>query len=387
MAEKILIVDDDLETLRLVGLMLQRQGYEISAASNGEQGLAKAWEEKPDLILLDIMMPGMDGYEVTRKLRGNPATLSIPILMFTAKTQLDDKVVGFDVGADDYLTKPTHPSELQAHVRSLLARAALQRDNEPGGAPDERHAYVIGVLSARGGLGVSSIAANLAAGLFVQTQADVVLAELVPGQGTLGTDLGLPDGQLLNEILSGPVSEITREKVQSALVAHASGIKLLPASESPRDIYLTSQTRNYEMLVTRLSALANFVVLDLGLSLPPFVVKSLPFCDELFVVLDGQPNSVRRVRLLVDQLAELGVDRASIHAILNNRLRSESQAPSASVETDLGHPIAVAISAAPELFLQAERMKTPAVFCQPNNVTSQQFLKLADSILEREKVR
>jgi DNA-binding response OmpR family regulator len=125
MAEKILIVDDDLETLRLVGLMLQRQGYEISTASNGELGLEKAWAEKPDLILLDIMMPGMDGYEVTRQLRGNPITLSTPILMFTAKTQLDDKVVGFDVGADDYLTKPTHPSELQSHVRSLLARAAL----------------------------------------------------------------------------------------------------------------------------------------------------------------------------------------------------------------------------------------------------------------------
>src|SRR5512143_2298055 len=142
MAEKILIVDDDLETLRLVGLMLQRQGYEISAASNGEQGLDKAWEEKPDLILLDIMMPGMDGYEVTRKLRGNPSTLSTPILMFTAKTQLDDKVVGFDVGADDYLTKPTHPSELQAHVKALLARS-VQKDSDIVTASHEHNGYVI----------------------------------------------------------------------------------------------------------------------------------------------------------------------------------------------------------------------------------------------------
>ena len=112
MSEKILIVDDDLDTLRLVGLMLQRQGYQISAATNGQQGLDKAFEEDPDLILLDVMMPDMDGYEVTRRLRQNPATAKTPILMFTAKTQLDDKVVGFEVGANDYLTKPTHPSEL-----------------------------------------------------------------------------------------------------------------------------------------------------------------------------------------------------------------------------------------------------------------------------------
>src|ERR1044071_5446580 len=105
MTEKILIIDDDLDTLRLVGLMLQRQGYQISAATNGQQGLEKAFDEDPDLILLDVMMPDMDGYEVTRRLRQNPSTLETPILMFTAKTQLDDKVIGFEVGANDYLDR------------------------------------------------------------------------------------------------------------------------------------------------------------------------------------------------------------------------------------------------------------------------------------------
>ena len=129
MAEKILIIDDDLDTLRLVGLMLQRQGYQITAAHNGKQGLEKALEDTPNLILLDVMMPDMDGYEVARRLRGNPQTEKIPILMFTAKTQLDDKVAGFEVGADDYLTKPTHPSELQSHVKALLSRAGRTSEN------------------------------------------------------------------------------------------------------------------------------------------------------------------------------------------------------------------------------------------------------------------
>src|SRR5574342_56406 len=184
MAEKILIIDDDLDTLRLVGLMLQRLGYQITAATNGQQGLEKALSDKPNLILLDIMMPEMDGYEVARRLRANPQTVDVPILMFTAKTQLDDKVAGFEVGADDYLTKPTHPSELQSHVKALLARSARSLEKAET-ALTEQHGYVIGLLAARGGLGVSSLAANLAASFFKASQAGVILAELTPGQGSL----------------------------------------------------------------------------------------------------------------------------------------------------------------------------------------------------------
>lgn len=123
MAQKILIVDDDLDTLQLVGTTLERQNYEILAAQDGEQGLEMATREIPDLILLDIMMPKMDGYEVTRRLRSNPETASIPIIMFTAKAQVEDKVEGLEAGADDYLTKPTHPTELVARVKAVLKRS------------------------------------------------------------------------------------------------------------------------------------------------------------------------------------------------------------------------------------------------------------------------
>src|SRR5215207_3973068 len=146
MSEKILIIDDDLDTLRLVGLMLQRQGYQISAATNGQQGLDKAFEEAPDM-----MMPDMDGYEVTRRLRRNPSTMETPILMFTAKTQLDDKVIGFEVGANDYLTKPTHPSELQARVKTLLSRADIKKETA-GAMKSDNQGFVIGIVGARGGL-------------------------------------------------------------------------------------------------------------------------------------------------------------------------------------------------------------------------------------------
>src|SRR3990170_4893554 len=119
MADKILIIDDDIDTLKLVGLMLERQGYEITVASNGSGGLNKAAAERPQLILLDVMMPDLDGYEVTRRLRSDPGMASIPIIMFTAKTMVDDKVAGFEAGVDDYLTNPPPPAELPAHVKAV----------------------------------------------------------------------------------------------------------------------------------------------------------------------------------------------------------------------------------------------------------------------------
>jgi pilus assembly protein CpaE len=387
MAEKILIIDDDVDTLRLVGLMLQRQGYEISAASNGSQGLAKALEEHPNLILLDVMMPDMDGYEVARRLRKNPSTQTVPILMFTAKTQLDDKVTGFEVGADDYLTKPTHPTELQAHVKALLARSAQKEKNasEVVTTIQEQHGYVIGIISARGGLGVSSLASNLAAGIYSREQSDVILAELTPGQGTIGMDFGYQNPKGLTELLQGTVAEITREKVESSLSPHNSGVRLLLASGNPRDMALTSQVQNYEALVTRLAALARFVILDMGNGLPSFVQKMLPMCNQCIVVVEGAASTIQHTKFLIDDIVDLKVDPKKISVVLNNRMRSETQMQMSQVQEKLGHSIAATLTPAPEAFQQAGRLQTPIVVCQPTNMTSQQLLKLADMVIEREK--
>jgi DNA-binding response OmpR family regulator len=122
MRAKVLIIDDELDSVRLIGYLLESEGYKIVAALNGERGIEKALAETPDLVILDVMMPGMDGYEVCRRLRSNPQTASIPILMFTAKSQLMNKVIGFESGADEYLTKPIRPAELLAGVERLLAR-------------------------------------------------------------------------------------------------------------------------------------------------------------------------------------------------------------------------------------------------------------------------
>jgi pilus assembly protein CpaE len=384
MSQKILIIDDDLDTLRLVGLMLQRQGYQISAATNGQQGLEKAFEEDPDLILLDVMMPDMDGYEVTRRLRSNPSTLETPILMFTAKTQLDDKVIGFEVGANDYLTKPTHPSELQARVKTLLARVGEKKTNTST-AQDENRGYVIGVLGARGGLGTTTMTVNIGARLQTRTKAEIIVAEMLPGQGTLALDVGVTSSKGLVDLLGiNKLSELSRDRVREALVQHGSGLKLLLASDRPRDMHLINQIANYETLVRRLATLARFVVLDLGVGIQPFAEKLIPLCDELFIVLEGVPNTIIHTKALIDDIAALGFTKKNIKVVLNNRMRSDTQLPSSQVQAKLEHDILSTLTPAPELFVQATRVQTPAILCQPDSLTARQIGKLVDFVTERE---
>jgi DNA-binding response OmpR family regulator len=125
MPKKVLIIEDDPDTSRLVAQYLTREGYSVGTAPDGVKGLKQVHEDFPDLLILDVILPQMDGFEVCKKLRGDTATSRLPILMLTALNEESDKVVGLELGTDDYVTKPFSPKELMARVKTLLRR------NEP----------------------------------------------------------------------------------------------------------------------------------------------------------------------------------------------------------------------------------------------------------------
>jgi DNA-binding response OmpR family regulator len=118
----ILAADDDEDILELVTFRLERSGYTVLQARDGEEAFQLAKEKKPDLAVLDVMMPKMDGFELTRRLRAEETTSRIPIILLTARAQDDDLQQGFDAGADDYIRKPFSPQELRARVQSILGR-------------------------------------------------------------------------------------------------------------------------------------------------------------------------------------------------------------------------------------------------------------------------
>src|SRR5262245_56050546 len=122
MASRVLIVEDERDIRDLILLHLQRDGYQVTTAGSGEDALLQVKQSPPDVVLLDLMLPGMSGLEVCRRLRQEPTTASLPILMLTAKVDEVDRVVGLELGADDYVVKPFSPKELLARVRAVLRR-------------------------------------------------------------------------------------------------------------------------------------------------------------------------------------------------------------------------------------------------------------------------
>jgi two-component system alkaline phosphatase synthesis response regulator PhoP len=124
--QRILVVDDDKEIVRLLRAYLEQAGFQVLVAYDGETALHAVRRERPDLIVLDLMLPDRDGWEITRLVRGDPTVASTPIVMLTARVEDTDKVVGLELGADDYVTKPFNPQVVIARVRAVLRRAMAE---------------------------------------------------------------------------------------------------------------------------------------------------------------------------------------------------------------------------------------------------------------------
>jgi len=127
----VLVIDDEKDLLELVRYNLEKEGYRIKTAENGEAGLETAARELPDIVIVDLMLPGIDGLDVCRRLRSDQRTARTPIIMLTAKSAETDRVVGLEIGADDYVTKPFSPRELAARIKAVLRRVSSQQTPEP----------------------------------------------------------------------------------------------------------------------------------------------------------------------------------------------------------------------------------------------------------------
>jgi CheY-like chemotaxis protein len=377
MAGKILIVDDDIDTLRLVGMMLESEGFEIIATKTGAKAIELAFSESPDLIILDIMMPELDGYAVTRQLRQDEKTKSIPILIFTAKTGMDDKMLGLELGADVYLTKPISTRELRTHVNSLLSpKDRIEHPDLP-----EELGGLQAILAAKGGMGVSTITLNTGIMLHRITDQAVIVSDFRPGQGSLALDLGYPHPTGLDRLLALLPEEMTTRLVEAELIDHDSGIRLLLSSPEPSQTKLTSKIKNFEEIAKSLSRLAPYVVLDLGPGMTSLNENILPYCAKVSIVVEPAPQSVSQASLLIQELSQLGINPDQLRLIVFNRVPFSVQLTFGEVEKRLNLKIATAFSPNRELAYQASIENTPIVMLRPEGLTSQQFSQLVDHLI------
>jgi pilus assembly protein CpaE len=378
MADKILVIDDDLDSLKLIGLLLQRHGYEVAAAPGGAQGLAQAEEDPPDLVLLDLMMPDMDGYEVCRRLRSDPHLAHIPVIMFTAKTRVDDKVAGFEAGADDYLTKPTHPAELAARVKAMLERNMA----EPGEQDAEPRAPLVAVLGVKGGSGVTTLAINLSAAL-QEREKRVVLADLQHGSGAVGMALGIPEGDGYTRLLRTALAELTAERLEENLSEYGPDFRLLLSAYDPTEAGMPLSANHFERILGLLAKTADVAILDYGSRVTGVMLSSLRLVDRVLLCLPPQPSSIRIAQTLVTHLERLGLTREQIGVVGISTVPAMQPPTSAQVTEGLDLVMMGRISAAPEMGQEAALAEKPLLELYPGSTEADEYRILAEQLLSK----
>jgi pilus assembly protein CpaE len=332
MAAKILVVDDDPNVQRLLSYTLKQEGYEVIVAADGAEGIRLWGAEAPALILLDVMLPKLDGYQVATRVRAEEVDTHVPIIMLTAEAEVEQKIRGLRAGADDYLVKPFHPAELLARIKSLLARFA-PRDLMVGRPPLGR---VLAFYGAKGGVGTTTIAINVAIALQRELNRRVCLvdANLQFGDHRVFLDLGL-DRKSIVDAVSAP--SIDADLLRGVLVEHDSKIDLLLAPPTPEQAELVTK-EHLTQVIDVLRGLYDYVVVDVDKRLDDMNLGVFDAADQLFVVLTADLSCLKNVRLVLETLAHIGYEGDRVKLILN-RSNAFTGINAKTAEGALRHPI------------------------------------------------
>jgi pilus assembly protein CpaE len=360
MPPQILQVDDDALSLTYVGRILLTAGYEVVTARSGAEALAKVEHITPDLILLDVLMPGIDGYEVCRQFRRRPALAHVPILMLTGNDTLDERLKGFEAGADNYLSKPVHPKELQARIKTLIQR----RPPDAGNAPAQT-ARTIAVFSLRGGVGVSTIAVNLGAGLAQLWGQRTTLVDLALTNGQSALMLNLPLRNTWGDLGPIPNDDIDDAMLDVVLLQHESGVRVLATPPRPEITELITCEKVSHVL-TLLAASSAYVVIDMPHDFADPTLAGLDAADHIVLVVAPEMASVRSASSALAVFRSLQYPTEKIALALNWTFERNGLARSA-IESSLGQRFAFVMPFAPDPFVSAINTGVPPVFGLPKS--------------------
>lgn len=377
MSATILIVDDDPELLRLIGLALKRVGYKPIAARTAEDALEKVHTQTPDLIILDVMLPGVSGIELCRKLRSQSSSTTLPIIMLSARTQVEDKIEGLEAGADDYLTKPISPKEMVARVASQLQRVERLR-----GAASAGRGKVIGFLGAKGGVGTTTMALNLAFALALKEQS-VVVAEFRSHFGTFSVQLGHKPAETLQGLVAEGSGPLDKRTIRAHLITDPIGVEVL-YGPNDSDALLAIEAEQAEQIVDGLAELADIVLVDFAGDFSPGTEAALRRCDRVVLVTRPEEDSLTAGRKVLDLIDSWGIRRGVVNAIVVNHVPLAMGLNVDQAQEELDCQIIGVIPPAADACALVHKRGRPLLVTQPDNQAVNRIKQVADQIAERE---
>lgn len=370
MPGKILIIDDDPLAVKLMKLSLAAEGFEVVAAQDAQEGLRAIQTERPGLILLDIMMPDIDGVEMCRLLRSQPDTADIPIIFLTAKTQLDDKIEGLRAGADDYITKPADPREVVARVEAVLARTRRVSSTKQG--------RIVALVGAKGGVGTSTVAVNLGSAL-AQRKVSTLLIDMHHHTGTVTWQLKLTPTYSLADLLAMEADQIDSRWVEKVLITHFSGLCLLPSP--PTGARLTELPAAQARAIVRSARpLADVILLDLPHVPSPASKEALNLSDVVLVVLGPQPMDVTCAEQALALLKDTGLSSEMIGLVVVTRTQSAINLPLGDIERSLNKRCLGIIPLASEELALSYQRGEPIALSKVDSVAAISLRELAERV-------
>ena len=319
-ATKVLVVDDDLNIQRVLVFTLKQEGFEVHVASDGQAGVEMAAAIQPDLVLMDVAMPKLDGYAATQQIRAAEQGRRVPIIMLTAEADVEQRVRGLRAGADDDIVKPFHPLELIARIKALLARSG-GGSRQLATADKATLGRLISFYGAKGGVGTTTMAINTAIALATKSNRRTALldANLQFGDERVFLDLGLDSNSIVNAI-SEP--DLDSELLKRFMVSHHSGIELLLAPPNPEqaDIVAERQRTDPGSLTTILALLRkayDYTLVDTGRTIDDFTLQLFDESDVIYVIMTADLSCLKNVRLVLETMGSLGFSRDKVQLVLN----------------------------------------------------------------------
>ncbi|MDX1687781.1 MAG: response regulator [Candidatus Promineifilaceae bacterium] len=312
---RILAIDDDENACKLLELALRKQGYEVRTALSGIEGLRAIQEFDPDAMIIDKMMPGMDGYEVVRRIRRDPKYMRIPILILTAEADLEGKITAFDAGADDYLNKPFAPEELTARIAALIRRS--QASNGSGPVYDiEKEPHIIAVHSLRGGIGATTLAVNLAIALRNLWATPTLLVDLALLSGHVNLFLDRRVRHNWASLQGYALEDIDEQLLDSLVNEYENGLHFVAAPGSPGEAERVSLEAVAHAL-TILKPLYDYIIVDLPHDFGEFTLEILDQADVILSLAAPELAALRAAARTIDTYNKLGYDLENVQLVLN----------------------------------------------------------------------
>lgn len=320
---RIFVIDDDEQLLRMVGMMLERGGHTITLVNDPLEGLEKIKEDKPDLLVLDVMMPNMSGHDLAREIRKDKNIVDLPILVLTARSQEIDKATALKSGADDYLSKPVTSQELIERVDALLTKSN-------GNVPSQ-NGFVMTLFGFRGGTGKTTLAVNLATALRRISHQEVLLVDCSASSGQALAHMRLQARKSWADL--APDGDFDWEQLKEVLTIHPSGMRLLPAPALPvRPLTLTPEMIKQVIDLSRDKT--TFTIIDAPAHFTQAFEITLQEADMALHVISPEVISIQAASQLNRQLRHSGINVKRKSHILN-QTTPDAQLPQSAVERGL----------------------------------------------------